>query len=83
MHPHLPQGPLPLTFKGTYDFLSDQCLLKDFGLCPSSPSLQTLVTNKTKPLGDFPGGPVKYWNPLFSAEDVGSSPGWGTQIPHA
>ena len=31
---------------------------------------------------DFPGGPV-VGNPLSSAEEKGSIPGWGIRIPHA
>ena len=41
-------GPLLLTFKGASNFLSDQFVFEDSGLCPSSPSLQTLLKNKTE-----------------------------------
>ena len=32
--------------------------------------------------GDFTGGPVVK-SLSFSVEDLGSTPGWGTKIPHA
>lgn len=43
-----PPGPLLLTFKGASNFLSDQFMFEDSGLCPSSLALQTLLKNKTE-----------------------------------
>ena len=38
--------------------------------------------SKVNKNGDFTGGPVVK-NPPSNAGDAGSTPGWGTKIPHA